>query len=118
MLALRARHHDENHYSGAIWLLWRHDPRPGERLWRGYVGKLFGKHMLAPKVSRQNLGKYLSAGFATAAVIRYGYGMWANLNVARYLADLPCGGGLWLLVPGDHREYVWSAKQELRIAAT
>lgn len=43
-------------------------------------GKLFGKHKLAPKVSPQN--PRFIGGLATAAVISWGYGMWANLDVA------------------------------------
>ncbi len=44
-------------------------------------GKLFGKHKLAPKVSRVKPQGFIG-GLATAAVISWGYGMWANLNVA------------------------------------
>lgn len=45
-------------------------------------GKLFGKHKLAPKVSPGKTRQGFIGGLATAAVISWGYGMWANLDVA------------------------------------
>ncbi|VDY45327.1 CDP-diglyceride synthase [Salmonella enterica subsp. enterica serovar Daytona] len=62
MLALRAWHYDENHYSGAIWLLYVMILVWGADSGAYMFGKLFGKHKLAPKVSRVKPGKGLSAG--------------------------------------------------------
>ncbi len=45
-------------------------------------GKLFGKHKLAPKVSRVKPRQGFIGGLVTAAVISWGYGMWVNLDVA------------------------------------
>lgn len=82
MLALRARHYDENHYSGAIWLLYVMITVWGADSGAYMFGKLFGKHKLAPKVSPGKTSQGFIGGLATAAVISWGYGMWANLDVA------------------------------------
>lgn len=82
MLALRAWHYDENHYSGAIWLLYVMILVWGADFGAYMFGKLFGKHKLAPKVFLGKTWQGFIGGLATAAVILWGYGMWANFDVA------------------------------------
>ncbi len=73
MLALRVWHYDQNHYGGALWLLYVMITVWGADSGAYMFGKLFGKHKLAPKVSRQNLGKVFLGGLLTAGVISWGY---------------------------------------------
>jgi CDP-diglyceride synthetase len=58
----------------------RDDSGLGRGFWRLHVGKMFGKHKLAPKVSPGNLAGFFG-GLLTAAVISWAYGWWAHLNV-------------------------------------
>ncbi len=81
MLALRAWHYDENHYSGAIWLLYVMILVWERTLARtclvNYLANISWRRRFPGKTWQGFIG-----GLATAAVISWGYGMWANLNVA------------------------------------
>lgn len=82
MLALRSWHYDENHYSGALWLLYVMILVWGADSGAYMFGKLFGKHKLAPKVSPGKTWQGFFGGLVTAAIISWAYGLWANLDVA------------------------------------
>ena len=82
MLALRSWHYDENHYSGALWLLYVMILVWGADSGAYMIGKLFGKQKLAPKVSPGKTWQGFIGGLVTAAVISWAYGVWANLDVA------------------------------------
>lgn len=81
MLALRAWHYDENHYSGAVWLLYVMILVWGADSGAYMFGKLFGKHKLAPKVSPGKTWQGFIGGLFTAAVISWIYGLCVNLDV-------------------------------------
>lgn len=82
MVVLRAWHYDDNHYSGAIWLLYVMILVWGADSGAYMFGKLFGKHKLAPKVSPGKTWQGFIGGLLTAAVISWIYGLWAELAVA------------------------------------
>ncbi len=81
MLALRAWHYADNHYSGALWLLYVMILVWGADSGAYTFGKMFGKHKLAPKVSPGKTWQGFFGGLLTAAVISWAYGVWAHLDV-------------------------------------
>lgn len=81
MLALRAWHYADNHYSGALWLLYVMILVWGADSGAYMFGKMFGKHKLAPKVSPGKTWQGFFGGLLTAAVISWAYGVWAHLDV-------------------------------------
>lgn len=82
MVVLRAWHYDDNHYSGALWLLYVMILVWGADSGAYMFGKLFGKHKLAPKVSPGKTWQGFIGGLFTAAVISWAYGQWADLEIA------------------------------------
>ena len=82
MLALRSWHYADNHYSGALWLLYIMILVWGADSGAYMFGKLFGKHKLAPKVSPGKTWQGFIGGLFTAGIISWGYSAWANLDVS------------------------------------
>ncbi|BDH47034.1 phosphatidate cytidylyltransferase [Salmonella enterica subsp. enterica serovar Choleraesuis] len=82
MIALRNWHYSENHYMGAVWLLYVMVLVWGADSGAYIFGKMFGKHKLAPKVSPGKTWQGFFGGLATSAVISWCFGLWAHLDVA------------------------------------
>ncbi|MGP3593550.1 phosphatidate cytidylyltransferase [Vagococcus sp. WN89Y] len=82
MVALRGWHYDENHYDGALWLLYIMILVWGADSGAYMFGKLFGKHKLAPKVSPGKTWQGFLGGLLTAGIISWVYSAWADLAVA------------------------------------
>jgi len=81
MLALRQFGYEENHFTGAWWLLYVMLLVWGADSGAYMFGKLFGKHKLAPKVSPGKTWEGLVGGLVTSAVISWLFGRYAPLNV-------------------------------------
>lgn len=81
MLALRVWHYADDHYSGALWLLYVMILVWGADSGAYMFGKMFGKHKLAPKVSPGKTWQGFFGGLVTAAAISWAYGWWAQLDV-------------------------------------
>jgi phosphatidate cytidylyltransferase len=81
MLALRQFGYEENHFTGAWWLLYVMLLVWGADSGAYMFGKLFGKHKLAPKVSPGKTWEGLIGGLVTSAVISWLFGRYAPLNV-------------------------------------
>ncbi len=79
--AAPVRHYDENHYTGAWWLLYVMILVWGADSGAYMFGKLFGKHKLAPKVSPGKTWQGFIGGLLTAAIISWLFGRYAPLNV-------------------------------------
>lgn len=81
MLALRQFGYEENHFTGAWWLLYVMLLVWGADSGAYMFGKLFGKHKLAPKVSPGKTWEGLIGGLVTSALISWLFGRYAPLNV-------------------------------------
>ena len=67
MLALRAWHYTDNHYSGAVWLLYVMILVWGADSGAYMFGKMFGKHKLAPRTSPKKSWEGFIAGLVGSA---------------------------------------------------
>lgn len=94
MVALRAWHYDENHYSGAIWLLYVMILVWGADSGAYMFGKLFGKHKLARRFPRAKPGKLSAACLR----LRSSPGATASGRILKW-----------------HRQYCWCARFLLRL---
>ncbi|AML57270.1 Phosphatidate cytidylyltransferase [Serratia rubidaea] len=81
MLALRQFGYEQNHFTGAWWLLYVMLLVWGADSGAYVFGKLFGKHKLAPKVSPGKTWEGLIGGLVTSALISWLFGRYAPLNV-------------------------------------
>lgn len=81
MLALRQFGYEQNHFTGAWWLLYVMLLVWGADSGAYMFGKLFGKHKLAPKVSPGKTWEGLIGGLVTSALISWLFGRYAPLNV-------------------------------------
>lgn len=81
MMALRQLGYEENHFTGAWWLLYVMLLVWGADSGAYMFGKLFGKHKLAPKVSPGKTWEGLIGGLVTSALISWLFGRYAPLNV-------------------------------------
>ncbi|WP_156293148.1 phosphatidate cytidylyltransferase [Serratia oryzae] len=81
MVALRQFGYEQNHFTGAWWLLYVMLLVWGADSGAYMFGKLFGKHKLAPKVSPGKTWEGLIGGLVTSAVISWLFGRYAPLNI-------------------------------------
>jgi phosphatidate cytidylyltransferase len=81
MLSLRQFGYEQNHFTGAWWLLYVMLLVWGADSGAYMFGKLFGKHKLAPKVSPGKTWEGLIGGLITSALISWLFGRYAPLNV-------------------------------------
>lgn len=81
MLALRQYGYEQNHFTGAWWLLYVMLLVWGADSGAYMFGKLFGKHKLAPKVSPGKTWEGLIGGLVTSAVISWLFGRYAPLTI-------------------------------------
>ncbi|EFE96072.1 MULTISPECIES: phosphatidate cytidylyltransferase [Serratia] len=81
MVALRQFGYEQNHFTGAWWLLYVMLLVWGADSGAYVFGKMLGKHKLAPKVSPGKTWEGLIGGLVTSAVISWLFGRYAPLNV-------------------------------------
>ncbi len=115
---VRAWHYADNHYSGALWLLYVMILVWGADSGAYMFGKMFGKHKLAPKVSPGKTWQGFFGGLLTAAVISWAYGVWAHLDVTPTVLLVCSVVAALASVLGDLTEVCLSARPALRIAGT
>lgn len=82
MLVLRLYGYEENHFTGAWWLLYVMLLVWGMDSSAYMLGKLFGNHKLAPKVSPGKTWEGLFGGLITSAVIGWLFARYVPLNIA------------------------------------
>ncbi|UVK77109.1 MAG: CDP-diglyceride synthetase [Sodalis sp. Fle] len=82
MLSLRQQHYDNNHFTGAWWLLYIMMLVWGLDSGAYIFGRALGHHKLAPKVSSGKTWEGLVGGLCTSAVIAWQFSKYAQLNAA------------------------------------